>query len=207
MRSFPRLLTLVIATILFLFSTGCQEEKKETSLLDDVAAALEERAPFYFEQEGVHLEFISPSGKWSATADVNRVEIMEREGYDLPEVMLRNSVKFRLMDSAQAAILELTANEGELLPNRNLAFRKGVLLDFGEGIQLEADAIEINRATKRITSGSELRLFTRVRPSENDSTQLAILEGDSLTASYSLEDWQIWGLKGYLPVDDAGAGN
>ena len=198
---------MVTATTLFLVFTGCKEEKKETSLLDDVAAALEEKAPFYFEQEGVHLEFNSPTGKWSATADVNRVEIIEREGRDFPEVMLRNSVNFRVMDSSQTAIWALTANEGELLANRDLVFRKGVLVEFGEGVQLETDAIEINRTNKRITCGSELRLFTRVRPSENDSTQFAIIEGDSLTATFSLDEWEMHGIKGVMPVDDAGASN
>ena len=164
-------------------------------------------APFITKKEGVHLEFNSPAGEWTATADVNRVEIMEREGRDFPEVMLRNSVKFRIVDSTNTAIWALTANEGEVLANRDLVFRKGVLVEFGEGMELETDAIEINRASKRIRCGSGLRLFNWGLPTENDSTQFAILEGDSLSATYSLDTFDLYGIKGYIPEDGAGPDN
>ncbi len=199
-RRVPKYLIGVLVLLQLPLTWGCTKEKA-SSPLDEFAEALEAQTPGYWEKEAFHREFTSSSGKTKATLDINRLEVIEQPGEKMPQVMLRNAVNFTILDPfGDRFLLSLAANEGLLLPNEDLRFRKGVLIKTNDGSQLEADSIEINRTEKRITSGPGFRLFTQVRLTEEDTTrQLAILEGDSIWAVYSFEQWEIKGVQASIP--------
>lgn len=186
MRSHSWLFLLFICTVAFI---GCSPEEDDT--LDQVARILEEKTPFYWEEEGFQREFIARSGKGKAIVDVNRVEISELMSRGQMDIYLRNAVRIELYGQSNEKIWTLTANEGLVLPEWNFRFQKGVLLDLGDGFQLEAEELEINRAAKRFTSGPGFSLFTQVRLSEENSSQYTVLEGDSIAATYSFDQWEI----------------
>lgn len=171
------------------FIAGCSQE--ERTPLDTVARMLEEKAPFYWEKEAFHHIYPAPSGKGKVVVDVNRVEVSELQGTGHFDVYLRNSVRIEAFSLADTSIWVLTANEGLLLPNHDFKFQKGVVLDLGEGFQLEAESLEINREARRFTTGPGFSLFTQVYIPEQDLNQFVILGGDSIAATFSFDKWEI----------------
>lgn len=204
MKSSFWILMLVICPLCF---TNCGSEEKEKSPLDSVASILEAQAPFYWEEEAFHKEIVSKSGKGKAILDVNRVEVSEDLAGGSLTVMLRNSVRVEVRGESGDWVWTLDANEGMVLPNYNVRFRKGVLVDLGDGVQFEADSLEINRKERRFTTGAGFRLYTQVLLAEEDSKHFAVLEGDSISASYSFDEWEIKGVQVSIPETDTAIAN
>lgn len=175
--------------------------------MDSVASLLEAEAPFYWEKEAFHKEIVGKSGKGKAILDVNRVEVSENMAGNGFTVMLRNSVRIEVRGENGDWVWTLDANEGMILPNDDLRFRKGVLVDLGDGVQFEADSLEINRVERRFTSGAGFRLYTQVQLAEEDSKHFAVLEGDSISASYSFDEWEIKGAQVSIPEADTAIAN
>lgn len=178
-----------LALLILTGGLGCSSPpKKKTSLLDQFAEMLDEKAGFYWEKENAH--WMPEARGFQLDFQVGRVEAVEKVPGKI-QLALRNQFRATATGPKGQEVWNLLAREGWISPGADT-----IVLDKRVLVQADGSELEGDRLTW-IPGSREVWLTGRVQLMASGM----VLSGDSLLSNLGFDSYQLMRVESATSLD------